>query len=127
MVSKMPSLEDRKLAVPFLKLLRDGFGRDINVLKRIAQNGSFLLVTDIFDFDQQFGLCRNAKGGVRCRIGVDCVVKTAHKEFEALCLLVDLPACYSTSDFEDTGGLLTKAPMERSKKSKNWKSGGVLY
>jgi hypothetical protein len=52
----------------------------------------FLLVTDVLDFDQKLGLCPNAKDGVRCRSGVDCILKTVHKEFEALGLLVDLPA-----------------------------------
>jgi hypothetical protein len=65
---------------------------DNNDWKGTKQNEMFLLVTDVFDFDQKLGLCRNAKDRVRCRIGIDCVIKTVHKEFEALSLLVDLVA-----------------------------------
>lgn len=102
-----------------------GAGKDAS--NETVGNGLFLLVTDIFNFDQQFGFSCNAENRIRWKPGRAYTVKTAHKGFKALSFLVNLQVRQFVSNKERVNALLTRAPIERSKKSKNWKSGGVLY
>lgn len=61
------------------------------------------------------------------RAGLVVTVKAFHEELEATSFLVDLRGSQLSCPAANVDVSRTKFPMDRSKKSKNWYSGGILY